>query len=264
MTDSELAPVIRGLLELTRARQRIKNVDAVRSGDSTSNSNHSLDEHVEVDDAQSVPRFAQSSRPVTSSPILGEANMADDLMFIEDGDIVPDSNLTLLAGNDTAAEVIDLTDPPAPVEAQIDLPIQAQPVVLSPIDDDLSFGFPSGLGQSDLPWLDTDMSLQDILAAGESPSESPAPVDIPDPVQPSRVESKTPSSLTSTSNTTPIQIPQKASGRISSRLRRIAPAQPEKLPELILQPSENAVRVRDTPASSSPVSETKEIDSTRH
>jgi hypothetical protein len=178
-----------------------------------------------------------------------------------------------------------MNDPPASppkLEAQIDLPIQAQPAVPILGDEDISILFPDqpSAGSIDIPWMDLDptLSLQDILEA-ESLSEpltaaaTSQPVDLAEPKesmqilqpaqptqsvhsvqvppnQPDPRQAAISSSATASGSALP---PQRAS-RPVTRLRKIAPALPEKLPEPILQPSENGVRARGTAAAPASVS----------
>lgn len=238
MTD-ELAPAIRGLLGLTEAWKRSRMIDTDVKADSSSAVINSYEDTAEEDRGQSVPRFAQSSRPTTLSPPPWEADTGVDEP-IDD-------------------PITNLTAAPPKLEAQIDRPIQAQPIMLTPVDDEMSLIFPTDCGmgahllqdEADAPWLDTNMTLQDILAAGESPPEPVTSVAASSPAPPIGLESK--ASPPSPNPAPALSSAPHRAAPISTKPRRLAPALPGKLPAPILQPSENVTRVKDGAVLSSSV-----------
>jgi hypothetical protein len=347
MTDADLEPVIRGLLELTRSQQRLNGPDDELTSETALVANPSLGDTERVDDDdQSVPRFAQSSRPASLSQ-EAEESVADEAIVEESkveqhvieapikGALVVEQPVVEqpvveqpvveqpvaeqpveeqpVVENPVVEEPIEvktpeevaqaesrdeepqppsmpdldtvMNDPPASppkLEAQIDLPIQAQPAVPILGDEDISILFPDQppAGSIDIPWMDLDptLSLQDILEA-ESLSEPLAaaatsqPVDLAEPkesmqmLQPAQPTQSVHSvqvppnqpdprqtAISSSATASGLALPPQRASRPVTRLRKIAPALPEKLPEPILQPSENGVRARGTAAAPASVS----------
>jgi hypothetical protein len=341
MADADLEPVIRGLLELTRSQQRLNGPDDELTSETALVANPSLGDTERVDDDdQSVPRFAQSSRPASLSQ-EAEESVADEAIVEESkveqhvieapikGALVVEQPVVEqpaveqpvveqpveeqpveeqpVVENPVVEEPIEvktpeevaqaesrdeepqppsmpdldtvMNDPPASppkLEAQIDLPIQAQPAVPILGDEDISILFPDqpSAGSIDIPWMDLDptLSLQDILEA-ESLSEPLAaaatsqPVDLAEPkesmqmLQPAQPTQSVHSvqvppnqpdprqtAISSSATASGLALPPQRASRPVTRLRKIAPALPEKLPEPILQPSENGVRARGTAA----------------
>jgi hypothetical protein len=341
MTDADLEPVIRGLLELTRSQQRLNGPDDELTSETALVANPSLGDTERVDDDdQSVPRFAQSSRPASLSQ-EAEESVADEAIVEESkveqhvieapikGALVVEQPVVEqpvveqpvveqpvaeqpveeqpVVENPVVEEPIEIktpeevaqaesrdeepqppsmpdldtvmNDPPASppkLEAQIDLPIQAQPAVPILGDEDISILFPDqpSAGSIDIPWMDLDptLSLQDILEA-ESLSEpltaaaTSQPVDLAEPkesmqmLQPAQPTQSVHSvqvppnqpdprqtAISSSATASGLALPPQRASRPVTRLRKIAPALPEKLPEPILQPSENGVRARGTAA----------------
>jgi hypothetical protein len=362
MTDADLEPVIRGLLELTRSQQRLNGPDDELTSETALVANPSLGDAERVDDDdQSVPRFAQSSRPASLSQ-EAEESVADELIVdgskvkqhvveapikgtlvveqpvveqpvveqpvvkqpvveqpvveqpvveqpVEEQPVteqpvvekpVIEEPIEVKTPEEVAqAESRDeepqppsmpdldtvMNDPPASppkLEAQIDLPIQAQPAAPIPGDEDISILFPDqpSAGSIDIPWMDLDptLSLQDILEA-ESLSEpltaaaTSQPVELAQPkesMQTSQSAQPTQSvhsvqvppnqpdprqtTISSSATASGLALPAQRASRPVTRLRKIAPALPEKLPGPILQPSENGVRARGTAAAPASVS----------
>jgi hypothetical protein len=347
MTDADLEPVIRGLLELTRSQQRLNGPDDELTSETALVANPSLGDTERVDDDdQSVPRFAQSSRPASLSQ-EAEESVADEAIVEESkveqhvieapikGALVVEQPVVEqpvveqpvveqpvaeqpveeqpVVENPVVEEPIEIktpeevaqaesrdeepqppsmpdldtvmNDPPASppkLEAQIDLPIQAQPAVPILGDEDISILFPDqpSAGSIDIPWMDLDptLSLQDILEA-ESLSEpltaaaTSQPVDLAEPkesmqmLQPAQPTQSVHSvqvppnqpdprqtAISSSATASGLALPPQRASRPVTRLRKIAPALPEKLPEPILQPSENGVRARGTAAAPASVS----------
>jgi hypothetical protein len=347
MTDADLEPVIRGLLELTRSQQRLNGPDDELTSETALVANPSLGDTERVDDDdQSVPRFAQSSRPASLSQ-EAEESVADEAIVEESkveqhvieapikGALVVEQPVVEqpveeqpveeqpveeqpveeqpVVENPVVEEPIEvktpeevaqaesrdeepqppsmpdldtvMNDPPASppkLEAQIDLPIQAQPAVPILGDEDISILFPDqpSAGSIDIPWMDLDptLSLQDILEA-ESLSEpltaaaTSQPVDLAEPkesmqmLQPAQPTQSVHSvqvppnqpdprqtAISSSATASGLALPPQRASRPVTRLRKIAPALPEKLPEPILQPSENGVRARGTAAAPASVS----------
>lgn len=340
MTDADLEPVIRGLLELTRSQQRLKGPDDELTSETALVADPSLGDTERVDDDdQSVPRYAQSSRPASLSQ-EAEESVADEVIVeeskVEQHVVEAPIKGTLVVEQPVAEQpvveqpveeqpveeqpvvekpVVDdpievktpeevaqaesrdeepqppsmpdldtvMNDPPASppkLEAQIDLPIQAQPAAPIPGDEDISILFPDQPSAIDIPWMDLDptLSLQDILEA-ESLSEpltAPAtsqPVEFAQPkesMQMSQPAQPTQSvhsvqvppnqpdprqtAISSSATASGLALPAQRASRPVTRLRKIAPALPEKLPEPILQPSENGVRARGTAAAPASVS----------
>ena len=336
MADADLEPVIRGLLELTRSQQRLNGPDDELTSETALVANPSLGDTERVDDDdQSVPRFAQSSRPaslsqeaeesVADEPIVEESKVEQHVIEapikgalvveqpvveqpavkqpveeqpVEEQPVVENPVVEEPIEVKTPEEVAQaesrdeepqppsmpdldtvMNDPPASppkLEAQIDLPIQAQPAVPILGDEDISILFPDQppAGSIDIPWMDLDptLSLQDILEA-ESLSEPLAaaatsqPVDLAEPkesmqmLQPAQPTQSVHSvqvppnqpdprqtAISSSATASGLALPPQRASRPVTRLRKIAPALPEKLPEPILQPSENGVRARGTAA----------------
>jgi hypothetical protein len=347
MADADLEPVIRGLLELTRSQQRLNGPDDELTSETALVANPSLGDTERVDDDdQSVPRFAQSSRPASLSQ-EAEESVADEAIVEESkveqhvieapikGALVVEQPVVEqpvveqpvveqpvaeqpveeqpVVENPVVEEPIEIktpeevaqaesrdeepqppsmpdldtvmNDPPASppkLEAQIDLPIQAQPAVPILGDEDISILFPDqpSAGSIDIPWMDLDptLSLQDILEA-ESLSEpltaaaTSQPVDLAEPkesmqmLQPAQPTQSVHSvqvppnqpdprqtAISSSATASGLALPPQRASRPVTRLRKIAPALPEKLPEPILQPSENGVRARGTAAAPASVS----------
>jgi hypothetical protein len=372
MTDADLEPVIRGLLELTRSQQRLNGPDDELTSETALVANPSLGDTERVDDDdQSVPRFAQSSRPaslsqeaeesVADEPIVEESKVEQHVIEapikgalvveqpvveqpvveqpvveqpvveqpvveqpvveqpveeqpveeqpveeqpVEEQPVVENPVVEEPIEVKTPEEVAQaesrdeepqppsmpdldtvMNDPPASppkLEAQIDLPIQAQPAVPILGDEDISILFPDqpSAGSIDIPWMDLDptLSLQDILEA-ESLSEpltaaaTSQPVDLAEPkesmqmLQPAQPTQSVHSvqvppnqpdprqtAISSSATASGLALPPQRASRPVTRLRKIAPALPEKLPEPILQPSENGVRARGTAAAPASVS----------
>jgi hypothetical protein len=347
MADADLEPVIRGLLELTRSQQRLNGPDDELTSETALVANPSLGDTERVDDDdQSVPRFAQSSRPaslsqeaeesVADEPIVEESKVEQHVIEapikgalvveqpvveqpvveqpvveqpvaeqpVEEQPVVENPVVEEPIEIKTPEEVAQaesrdeepqppsmpdldtvMNDPPASppkLEAQIDLPIQAQPAVPILGDEDISILFPDqpSAGSIDIPWMDLDptLSLQDILEA-ESLSEpltaaaTSQPVDLAEPkesmqmLQPAQPTQSVHSvqvppnqpdprqtAISSSATASGLALPPQRASRPVTRLRKIAPALPEKLPEPILQPSENGVRARGTAAAPASVS----------
>ena len=332
MTDADLEPVIRGLLELTRSQQRLNGPDDELTSETALVVNPSLGDTERVDDDdQSVPRFAQSSRPASLSQ-EAEESVADEVI-VEESKVeqhvveapikgtlvveqpvveqpvveqpvvekpVVEEPIEVKTPEEVAqAESRDeepqppsmpdldtvMDDPPASppkLEAQIDLPIQAQPAAPILGDEDISILFPDqpSAGSIDIPWMDLDptLSLQDILEA-ESLSEpltaaaTSQPVELAQPkesmqmsqpaqptqsVQSVQVPPNQPdprqTAISSSATASGLALPAQRASRPVTRLRKIAPALPEKLPEPILQPSENGFRAKGTAAAPASVS----------